>query len=157
MFEDQKENVVLRSPSGDVDINSLVWQFFLCRLKECGWIVELVIICHTILISYHILHIISFERTHYIARIWKLFALRLVLNQKWISSESLSIGLDYQLKQILLGYVRATECFILWLNETFFFFFIYIGLPEFFIKLALYVLLAEIILIFIQSSTINSI
>ena len=45
---------------------------------------------------------------------------RAALIQKWISCESLSIGLDYQSKQFLKGYIGATECFILGLNEIIF-------------------------------------
>ena len=44
---------------------------------------------------------------------------KVVLIQKRISSELLSIGLDSQSKQFLKGYL-ATECFILWLNEIIF-------------------------------------
>ena len=44
LHENKNKNVVLRSPSGDVFLIFYVWQCFLCKLKKCGWTMELVII-----------------------------------------------------------------------------------------------------------------
>ena len=44
LHENQNQNVVLRSPSGDVNINILCLAKFLSRLKKCGWTMEMVII-----------------------------------------------------------------------------------------------------------------